>query len=325
MKIRLMILLVLAAWHAGAQTTSNVVLFSNDGEKFTAILNGLRMNDDPATQVRLDDLKGEFFKLKVIFADAALGEESFNLNISMAQGQETTCQIKRNKNGKYVLRYTGSVPIDHSRAAATPAPEPHAAPAPAPSAGSVQQETVTTTTSTAGGDNMNINMGVSMGDQGASVHVDMSGMDGSSTVHGTSTHTTTTVTQTTTSTTTSAPLPPPTTPSPAPVYLPGYTGPVGCPTPLSPKEFNDLKRSINSKTFEESKMTIAKQVVSNACLFAGQVRELMQLFTFENSRLDLAKVAYDHTYDIGNYYKVNDAFTFESSIDELNEYIESRR
>ena len=47
----------------------------------------------------------------------------------------------------------------------------------------------------------------------------------------------------------------------------------------------------------------------------------MLLFTFEDTRLDLAKYAYGHTFDIGNYYKLNDAFTFESSIDELNKYI----
>ncbi len=36
-------------------------------------------------------------------------------------------------------------------------------------------------------------------------------------------------------------------------------------------------------------------------------------------------IAYGRTYDIGNYYKVNDAFTFESSIDELNGYINAYR
>jgi hypothetical protein len=40
--------------------------------------------------------------------------------------------------------------------------------------------------------------------------------------------------------------------------------------------------------------------------------------------LDFAKFAYDHTYDIGNYYKVNDVFSFESSVDELDQYIRSR-
>jgi hypothetical protein len=60
-------------------------------------------------------------------------------------------------------------------------------------------------------------------------------------------------------------------------------------------------------------------------MFVSQVKQVMLLFTFEETRLDFARFAYDHTYDIGNYFMVNDAFTFETSIEELNAYIQSRR
>jgi hypothetical protein len=86
-----------------------------------------------------------------------------------------------------------------------------------------------------------------------------------------------------------------------------------------------MKKSVGSKTFEDSKLTVSKQVINNNCLLADQVREIMMLFTFEDSKLDFAKYAYGRTYDLGNYYKVNDAFTFESSIDDLNSYINSIR
>jgi hypothetical protein len=108
---------------------------------------------------------------------------------------------------------------------------------------------------------------------------------------------------------------------PVPVALPGYAGPVGCAWPMAPADFNSVKNSISSKTFEDSKLTIAKQVVGSNCLLCSQVKEIMMLFTYEDTKLDFAKFAYGHTYDIGNYYMLNDAFTFESSIDELNEYI----
>jgi hypothetical protein len=94
---------------------------------------------------------------------------------------------------------------------------------------------------------------------------------------------------------------------------------------MSPMDFNDLKNTISSKTFEDSKMTIAKQVLQNNCPLTSQVKDLMGLFTFEGTKLDFAKYAYDYTYDVGNYYKVNDQFTFESSIDELNQYISGKR
>jgi hypothetical protein len=47
----------------------------------------------------------------------------------------------------------------------------------------------------------------------------------------------------------------------------------------------------------------------------------MKLFSFESSRLEFAKFAYKYTWDINNYFLLNDAFDFESSIDELNKYI----
>ena len=93
---------------------------------------------------------------------------------------------------------------------------------------------------------------------------------------------------------------------------------------MNDSEYASMKGSIESKTFEESKMTLAKQMLKDRCMTVAQVKGFMGLFTFEDSKLDLAKYAYDRTYDIGNYYQVNDMFTFEASIDELNQYLESK-
>ncbi len=94
---------------------------------------------------------------------------------------------------------------------------------------------------------------------------------------------------------------------------------------MSEADFSAAKNSIRSKDFEDSKLTIAKQVVSSNCIFASQVREVMMMFDFEDTKLQFAKFAYDYTYDINNYFKVNDAFDFEISIDELNRYIQARQ
>jgi hypothetical protein len=93
---------------------------------------------------------------------------------------------------------------------------------------------------------------------------------------------------------------------------------------MNGSEFSNMKGSVESKTFEESKMTMAKQMLKDRCMTVDQVKGFMGLFTFEDTKLDFAKFAYDHTYDIGNYYQVNDAFTFEASIDELNQYLEGK-
>ena len=40
-------------------------------------------------------------------------------------------------------------------------------------------------------------------------------------------------------------------------------------------------------------------------------------------KIRITRQFYKRTFDIGNYYQLNDAFKFESSIDELNQYINS--
>ena len=69
---------------------------------------------------------------------------------------------------------------------------------------------------------------------------------------------------------------------------------------------------------------MAKQITGNNCLSTDQVKSVMELFGFEASKLEFAKFAYDHVSDRKNYFKVNDAFGFSSSVDELDEYIQGR-
>ncbi len=292
--------------------TSNVIVFTENGEKFYVILNGLRQNDKPETNVKLTELNADFYKMKIIFDDKRLGEKMFNLGFN--QGMETTMVIKKNSKGEYVLR-----PVSETAMAQAPPSTPGQTVVTyndnAP--GTVTQTTTYSTTG-ATGDNVNVSIGMNMSENGGGINMNVSGIDGSQTQ--TTTHTTTTtVTHTTTTHDPVAPPPPP------PNLLPGYNGPIGCPVPMSPGDFSDLKNTISSKTFEDSKMTIAKQVLQNNCLLTTQVKDLMGLFTFEATKLDFAKYAYDYTYDVGNYYKVNDQFTFESSIDELNQYISGRK
>ncbi len=90
---------------------------------------------------------------------------------------------------------------------------------------------------------------------------------------------------------------------------------------MSDHDFSDLRQMINNTPYSSTKMTIAKQACSATCISAEQVREICRLFTFDSDRLTFAKYAYDHCYDRRNYFKVNEVFTFSSSVSELNRYI----
>ena len=82
-----------------------------------------------------------------------------------------------------------------------------------------------------------------------------------------------------------------------------------------------LKNNLENKSFESSKFQIAKQALSYNYFSSAQVADLMSVFSFESTRLDFAKSAYVKVIDKQNFYLVNDAFSFESSIQDLNQYI----
>jgi len=106
--------------------------------------------------------------------------------------------------------------------------------------------------------------------------------------------------------------------------MPGYNGAIGCPWPMSDDQFSDALRSVSSKSFDDEKATVAKQITGSNCLTAEQAKTMMMQLSFDSAKLEYAKFAYDKTYDIGNYYKLNDAFDFSSSVDELDEYINGK-
>ncbi len=86
-------------------------------------------------------------------------------------------------------------------------------------------------------------------------------------------------------------------------------------------EFGNIAGAVCRQTFESDKILVAKQAIGCKMVSADQVRRLMGKFTFESTKLDFAKWAYRHCWDAQNYYIVNDAFTFSSSVRELDEFI----
>jgi hypothetical protein len=88
--------------------------------------------------------------------------------------------------------------------------------------------------------------------------------------------------------------------------------------------FQSAKSSIEGRSFESTKLDLAKQIVASNCFTTSQVRELVALFDFESSKLELAKYAYGYTYDKANYFRINDVFDFDSSVSDLSSYISGR-
>jgi hypothetical protein len=94
---------------------------------------------------------------------------------------------------------------------------------------------------------------------------------------------------------------------------------------MSDMDFSRVMESIQKEWFENNKMKSASQIISSNFFTTAQVKQMLQLFSFENNKLDLAKQAYGKTVDQRNYYVINDVFSFSSSKDELANYIRNFR
>ena len=116
------------------------------------------------------------------------------------------------------------------------------------------------------------------------------------------------------------------TPPPATAVVVGNTVPapvslVGCVNPV--QDIGSIMGAIDDESFDEGKMTVAKQATSKKCLTVDQIKQIMDEFSFSKNKLDFAKYGYTRCYNPDDYYQVNAAFDFDSEKKELNEYITS--
>lgn len=288
--------------------TSNLTIFSEDGNPFYLILNGIRQNETPETNVRVDNLMNEYYSTKVIFGNQDLGIiERKVLMVVDADANKggVTYKIKRTKKGTLVLRYFGFTP-----AAQVVAPPAHIAvvqynsiPMPTINFNAGVSTTTTTTTTSGSSDNVNVSMNIGLGGLGANVHIN-DGFGGNSST-------------TTTTTTTSSSSHPNNT-----VVYQEVEEDVCYPMASSP--FDDALKSIKSQSFSDSKLSQAKQITKSNCLRAKQIKEICKLFSFEDTKMQYAKFAHKYCYDQNNYWQINDVFSFSSSVEELNDYIKNK-
>lgn len=91
------------------------------------------------------------------------------------------------------------------------------------------------------------------------------------------------------------------------------------------KEFEMMKERVKQNTLETGRLETAKMMTRENVLTAIQVAEIARLFTFDNSRLDFAKYAFDYTYDREAYNVVGDALTFQKNKEDLQQFIQKKK
>jgi hypothetical protein len=98
---------------------------------------------------------------------------------------------------------------------------------------------------------------------------------------------------------------------------------IGC-SEMMAGDFTSALATIKKQAFDDTRLTTAKQIAGSNCLNTNQISSICKEFAFEESKLEFAKFAYDHCSEKKNYFKVNNVFSFSSSTDELNTYIQGR-
>jgi hypothetical protein len=355
-KISLLSAFILSATYMFAQVSNNnLVVFSQDGDKFSLIVNGMRQNEKPETNVKVTGLNAPNYKVRVIFENAGLAP--IDQNIYMMDGGENVT----NKEITYVISNTKKGMKLKGQSVADITPQGPAAPGQViyvfnpsgnanpysttttttttgsttttgtgvstgvvmtvPPTGEQTTTTVndgmggttsTTTTTTTTGTTDNVNVGMNMGGVGVGININVN--DG---MGGTATSSTTTTTTTSSSSTTSTGTTTPVYSAPPPSNQ--------CVFPMSSSDFSAAKKSVEGQSFEEQKLKVAKQILNTNCMSTSQVKEIMALFSYEDTKVDWAEFAYGKTTDPNNYFQLNDGFTYSSSVDKLNAYIESHK
>ena len=98
-----------------------------------------------------------------------------------------------------------------------------------------------------------------------------------------------------------------------------------CHTPISEDAFNEIFDRIKAISLDINQLKEAEFAVRKDCFTANQVKHLLSAFSHESTKLDFAKYAYDFVLNKGGYSVVNEGFSNNTTGEELDKYIESKR
>jgi hypothetical protein len=386
------LLFTFSALHA----QSNLSIFNNNGQSFYVVLNGIRQNSKPETNVQVAQIKNGSYAVKVIFADGKTPDIDKNFMIDAPYDITTRIVFKK---GKGKLQLMGMEPTQgviqeavvyrptdaavYSDATTTIQTMPasgsttiqttgtgntaginmnvNVSETPNTTIQTSNTNTATTTTTTTGtipDENVNLNMNLSLGGVNVNFNANASAT-GSGTGLGTGVSVTETTTSSSTTTTTSS--------SSVLTSTAGSNGTANQGSnqvsaniqlngnsqvaqnqqnvqqqqqqqqmitqvqqaPLSnrvncTKTMNRLeafKVELQDQSFEEDRLEALQLSMKSTCLTTAQAEQLLDLFTFDENRLEVAKYLSDRLTDRDNAGALAKKLTFDSSKMEYRRYI----
>lgn len=91
------------------------------------------------------------------------------------------------------------------------------------------------------------------------------------------------------------------------------------------QDMSDLKKRVDDRMMDGEKQKLMQSVLQDRRYTTEQMRTMLNWLSFESTKVEIAKWGYDNVSDKQNYWKLESEFTFSSSKDEFNNYINGRR
>jgi hypothetical protein len=322
---------------AALNAQSNLSIFNNNGQSFYVVLNGIRQNSKPETNVQVAQIKNGSYAVKVIFADGKTPDIDKNFMIDapyditariifkkgkgklQLMGQEPTHGViqeavvfRPTDAASYsdaVVVNTQTTPVQTSTTIQTP---------PNTATQTLNTNTTTTTTTTTGtvpDENVNLNMNLSVGGVNVNLNANASGtgLGTGATITETTTSSSTTTTQTNNQANAQHQQ------VIAQVQQAPLSNRVNCTKTMNRLEA--FKAELQDQSFEEDRLEALQLELKSTCLTTAQAEQLIDLFTFDENRLEVAKYLSDRLTDRDNAGALAKKLTFDSSKMEYRRYI----
>lgn len=90
---------------------------------------------------------------------------------------------------------------------------------------------------------------------------------------------------------------------------------------MNNRDFELALETLRNENYDNTRFKIARQIAESNFLTTMEIKQICQLFSFENNKLEFAKLAYKSCVDKNNYFKVNEVFKFDSDKQQLNSFI----
>lgn len=347
MRVLTTILFLCSALISFAQ--SNLTIFNNGGQQFYVILNGIKQNSKPMTNVVVGGIKNGSYSVKLIFADGKTPDIDKNFFIEEPSDITTRVVFKK---GKGKLQLIGMEPSKGASAqpdAINYRPDNSAVYSDAVvvtetvtqqtnmnsgtqttntsgtvngTTQSINQSTSVTDPSNSNGNvGMNININVndpSNGGQNLNMSVNLNGSGIQNQTTNTTSQTTQTTTITQSSTVNTAVN------QTSTIQQNNATGTkVACKNILG--DGDKFVADLKALTFDDDRAAMIRKDLKDHCLTASQSYKIIETLTFEEDRLELSKYLYDRMIDKDKGGVLLPLFTFDSSKDEFREYMISKK